>query len=93
MVINKLDSIEFRLIELHDLVKEIWYSLLNWQLSEESCRAAAKAVSLNKSERYLTFAEFFKEWKRASSSVAGLYIGDYRRYRKRAHFCAWSAAI
>ncbi len=39
-------------------------SLSNWQLSEESYRVASKAVSLNKSERYLTFAEFFGEWKR-----------------------------
>ena len=38
-------------------------SLSNWQLSEESYRVAAKAVSLNKNERYLTFAEFFYEWK------------------------------
>lgn len=44
-------------------------SLLNWQLSEESYRVATKAVSPNKSERYLTFAEFFTEWKRASSSM------------------------
>lgn len=41
-------------------------SLLNWQLSEESYRVAAKAVSLNKSERYSTFAEFFYEWKKAN---------------------------
>ena len=39
-------------------------SLSNWQLSEESYRVASKAVSLNKSERYLTFADFFGEWKR-----------------------------
>ncbi|MBD5496582.1 MAG: hypothetical protein HDR11_02290 [Lachnospiraceae bacterium] len=40
-------------------------SLMNWQLSEESYRVAAKAVSLNKSERYLSFAAFFYEWKAA----------------------------
>ena len=42
-------------------------SLMNWQLSEESYRVAAKAVSLNKSERYLSFSEFFYEWKAADS--------------------------
>ena len=44
-------------------------SLLNWQLSEESYRVAAKAVSLDKSERYLTFAEFFCEWKEANGFI------------------------
>lgn len=43
-------------------------SLANWKLSEESYRVAAKAVSFNKCERYLTFAEFFNEWKEASLS-------------------------
>ena len=42
-------------------------SLMNWQLSEESYRVAAKAVSLNKNERYLSFAAFFYEWKAANS--------------------------
>ena len=41
-------------------------SLLNWQLSEESYRVAAKAVSLDKGERYLTFTEFFYEWNEAN---------------------------
>lgn len=44
-------------------------SLLNWQLSEDSYRVATKAVSLNKSERYLTFTEFFYEWKEANSFI------------------------
>lgn len=34
-------------------------SLSNWQLSTESYRVATKAVRLNKSERYSSFAEFF----------------------------------
>lgn len=41
-------------------------TLPNWQLSEESYQVATKAVSLNKSERYLTFAEFWYEWKAAN---------------------------
>lgn len=40
-------------------------SLPNWQLSEDSYRVATKAVSLNKNERYLSFEEFFNEWKGA----------------------------
>ncbi len=44
-------------------------SLSNWQLNEESYRVAAKAVSLIKSERYLTFSEFFYEWKEANSFI------------------------
>ena len=40
--------------------------LHNWQLNEESYRVAKKAVSPNKSERYLTFSEFFGEWEEAS---------------------------
>lgn len=44
-------------------------SLSNWQLSEESYLVATKAVSLNKSKRYLTFAEFFYEWKKANSFI------------------------
>lgn len=36
-----------------------------WQLNEESYQAAIKAVSLNRNERYLTFAEFYTDWKRA----------------------------
>ena len=43
-------------------------TLPNWQLSEESYQVATKAVSLNKSERYLTFAEFWYEWKAANSN-------------------------
>lgn len=42
-------------------------SLMNWQLREESYRVAAKAVSHNKSERYVSFAAFFCEWKAAVS--------------------------
>lgn len=38
-----------------------------WQLSEEAYRVATKAVSPDKSERYLIFAEFFAEWKSANS--------------------------
>ena len=48
-------------------------SCSNWQLNEESYQAAVKAVSLNKKERYITFDEFFTEWKRVSSSTIGLY--------------------
>lgn len=44
-------------------------SYSNWQLSAESYRIATKAVSLNKNERYLTFAEFFRDWKRANNSI------------------------
>lgn len=39
----------------------------DWQLNEESYRVAMKAVSLNKSKRYMTFAEFYTDWKRASN--------------------------
>lgn len=45
----------------------------NWQLNKESYQVAVKAVNLNKNNRYTTFDEFFKEWKRANSSMAGLY--------------------
>ncbi len=48
-------------------------SYSNWQLNEESYQVAVKAVSLNKKERYITFDEFFTEWKRVSSSTIGLY--------------------
>lgn len=41
-------------------------SLYKWQLSEESYKVATKAVSINKSERYLTFTEFFDDWKTAN---------------------------
>lgn len=44
-------------------------SLSNWQLNEESYRVATKAVSLNKNERYLTFTEFFKDWREANRSI------------------------
>ncbi|MCM1134887.1 MAG: hypothetical protein NC400_04845 [Clostridium sp.] len=37
----------------------------NWQLNEESYQAARKAVRLNKKERYMTFAEFCADWKKA----------------------------
>jgi len=42
-------------------------SLSNWQLSEESYWVTSKAVSPNKSERYLTLADFFREWKEANA--------------------------
>lgn len=44
-------------------------SYSNWQLNEESYQVAVKAVNLNKNERYMTFDEFFTEWKRAVSST------------------------
>ena len=53
-------------------------SLLNWQLSEESYRVATKAVSLNKSERYLTLAEFFNEWKDSLAFLKGKSEVDKR---------------
>lgn len=43
-------------------------SYSDWQLNEESYRVATKAVSINKSERYTTFVEFFNDWKKANSS-------------------------
>lgn len=52
--------------------------LLNWQLGEESHRVATKAVSLNKSERYLTLAEFFNEWKDSLVFWKGKSEGDKR---------------
>lgn len=39
-------------------------SYANWQLGEESYRVAVKAVSLDRDERYKTFAEFYEEWKK-----------------------------
>ena len=48
-------------------------SCSNWQLNEESYQVAVKAVNLNKNERYMTFDEFFTEWKRAISSTICLY--------------------
>ncbi len=41
-------------------------SLSNWQLNGESYRVAAKAVSLDRGDRYATFSEFFSEWKEAA---------------------------
>lgn len=41
-------------------------SLSAWQLNEESYRVAAKAVSPNKSDRYLTFSEFYDDWHAAN---------------------------
>ena len=41
----------------------------NWQLNEESYQVAVKAVSLNKNERYKTFAEFYTDWKKASNGL------------------------
>lgn len=43
-------------------------SYSDWQLNEESYRVATEAVSINKSERYTTFVEFFNDWKKANSS-------------------------
>ena len=40
-------------------------SINKWQLSEEAYRVAIKAVSPDRNERYLTFAEFWNEWKKA----------------------------
>lgn len=44
----------------------------DWKFNKESYQVAAKAVNLNKSERYITFDEFFTEWKKANSLAAGL---------------------
>lgn len=44
-------------------------SYSNWQLNSESYQVAIKAVNPNKNERYSTFDEFFKEWKKASGNV------------------------
>lgn len=41
----------------------------NWQLNEESYQVAVKAVNLNKNERYITFDDFFAEWKKAVGST------------------------
>lgn len=38
----------------------------NWQLNEKSYQTALKAVSPVKTERYMTFAEFYDEWKAAT---------------------------
>ena len=38
----------------------------NWQLNEESYAVARKAASLNKSLRYMSFDEFFHDWKIAN---------------------------
>ena len=38
----------------------------NWQLNEESYAVARKAVSLNKSLRYMSFDEFFHDRKIAN---------------------------
>ena len=43
--------------------------LSNWQLNKESYEVAKKAVSLNKNSRYLTFAEFFEDWKKAVERI------------------------
>lgn len=44
-------------------------SLSNWQLNKESYQVAKKAVSLNKRDRYLTFADFFEDWKKAVERI------------------------
>lgn len=41
----------------------------NWQLNRASYRVATKAVSLDRSDRYATFSEFFNEWKLAGSAT------------------------
>ena len=41
-------------------------SVSKWQLNEEAYRVALKAVCPNRNERYLTFAEFWSEWKTAN---------------------------
>ena len=40
-------------------------SYSNWQISEGSYKVAVKAVHPDRSKRYKTFAEFYKEWKTA----------------------------
>lgn len=50
--------------------------LSKWQLSEESYRVAAKAVSTNKCERYLTFVEFWDEWNAANIFINGGCVSD-----------------
>lgn len=42
-------------------------SLDKWQLNEEGYKVALKAVNHNKSERYLSFAEFYSDWKDANT--------------------------
>lgn len=44
-------------------------SYSNWQFNEESYQVALKAVRPNKNERYMTFAEFFRDWKKASGTA------------------------
>lgn len=44
-------------------------SYSNWKLNEESYQVAMRAVSPDKNERYMTLAEFFRDWKRASSAT------------------------
>ena len=41
-------------------------SFSTWQLNEKSYKVAARAVSPDKKDRYMTFADFFEEWKDAS---------------------------
>ena len=44
-------------------------SINKWQLSEEAYRGAIKAVSPDRNERYLTFAEFWNEWKAGNRKI------------------------
>ena len=44
-------------------------SINKWQLSEEAYRVAIKAVSPDRNERYLTFAEFWNEWKAVNRKI------------------------
>lgn len=41
-------------------------SFSHWQLDEESFQAAIRAVDPDKSNRYNTFTEFYRDWKKAS---------------------------
>ena len=41
----------------------------DWQLNEESYQVAIKAVNFDKNKRYMTFNEFFTDWKKACSSI------------------------
>lgn len=40
-------------------------SSANWQLNEESYQVVAKAVRLDRAERYQTFAAFYRDWNAA----------------------------
>ncbi|MBS6646054.1 MAG: hypothetical protein KH366_20955 [Clostridiaceae bacterium] len=44
-------------------------SYSNWQLNEESYQVAIRAVCLDRNERYMTFDDFFRDWKESSSAT------------------------